>query len=295
MSPIHSIMFSWRTINRSLIRAERLLELVTTRSSVVDRPNAKKLKVTTGELSFKDVCFHYDPRKQIIKNVSLLVEGGQTVALVGETGGGKSTLLTLLSRAYDVTGGSISIDGQDLRSVTQSSLRENIGLVPQNSSLFNSSIRENVRYGRHDALDNEIEDACRAAAIHDDIMGFPDRYDTVVGERGVKLSGGQLQRIAIARVLLRNPKIVLLDEATSALDSSTEALVQKAFRELTKGRTTVVIAHRLSTIMKADCIFVIENGKIIESGTHAELVSGGFKYEELWRSQFGQSHHGDGV
>jgi ABC-type multidrug transport system fused ATPase/permease subunit len=194
-------------------------------------------------------------------------------------------MLKLLFRFYDVTGGSIMIDGQDLRSVTQSSLREALGLVPQDPVLFNQTIRQNVRYARLNATDAEIEDACRAAAIHDDIVGFPDGYNSKVGERGVRLSGGQLQRIAIARVLLKNPKIVLLDEATSAIDSGIEALIQEAFRKLSKGRTTFVIAHRLSTIVDADQIIVIEKGAILERGTHHELLEKNGKYNELWSKQ----------
>jgi ABC-type multidrug transport system fused ATPase/permease subunit len=195
-------------------------------------------------------------------------------------------MLKLLFRFYDVTGGSIMIDGQDLRSVTQASLRDAIGLVPQDPVLFNQTIRQNIRYAKLDASDTEIEDACRAAAIHDDIVGFPDGYNSKVGERGVRLSGGQLQRIAIARVLLKNPKIVMLDEATSAIDSSIEALIQQAFRKLSQGRTTFVIAHRLSTIADADQILVVEKGEIIERGRHQELLMNeGGKYAELWSKQ----------
>ncbi|KAH3938455.1 hypothetical protein HBH98_251560 [Parastagonospora nodorum] len=220
-----------------------------------------------------------------VQGVNMEVQGGRTLAFVGETGGGKSTMLQLLFRFYDVTGGSIMIDGQDLRSVTQSSLREALGVVPQDPVLFNQTIRQNVRYARLQATDAEIEDACRSAAIHDDIENFPDKYESKVGERGVRLSGGQLQRIAIARVLLKNPKIVLLDEATSALDSETEEKIQVAFRKLSKGRTTFVIAHRFSTIVDADQILVVEKGKIIERGTHQYLLLTSGKYSELWSKQ----------
>jgi ABC-type transport system involved in Fe-S cluster assembly fused permease/ATPase subunit len=285
MSPLHMMIFSWRSLNNSLIDAERLLQLLNTKPSVTDADDAQPLVVKAGNVEFKDVEFAYDPRKQIINKVNLSVQGGQTVAFVGETGGGKSTMLKLLSRAYDVTGGSISIDGQDLRSVTRSSLREAMGLVPQDPALFNISIRENIRYGRLEATDAEIEDACRAAAIHDAITEFPDGYDSKVGERGVKLSGGQLQRIAIARILLRNPKIVLLDEATSAVDSATEATIQEAFKKLSTGRTTFVIAHRLSTIVDADQICVVDKGEIVQRGTHAQLLEMGGKYAELWTKQ----------
>lgn len=285
MDPLYMMAYSWRTLSNSLIDAERLLQLLNTEPSVTDMENAHELVVKAGKVEFKDVDFAYDPRKQIVKSVNLSAEGGQTIAFVGETGGGKSTMLKLLSRAYDVTGGSISIDGQDLRSVTRSSLRDVMGLVPQDPELFNSTVRENIRYGRLNATNAEIEDACRAAAIHDAIEEFPEGYNSKVGERGVKLSGGQLQRIAIARVLLRNPKIVLLDEATSAVDSAIEAQIQEAFKKLSAGRTTFVIAHRLSTIVEADQILVVDKGEIIERGTHAELLEHGGKYFELWTKQ----------
>ncbi|KAJ4298886.1 hypothetical protein N0V90_004129 [Kalmusia sp. IMI 367209] len=285
MSPLYMMSYSYRHISSSLIDAERLLQLLNTKPTVADHENAQDLIVKAGKVQFKDVDFAYDARKQIIKNVNFDVEGGKTVAFVGETGGGKSTMLKLLFRFYDVSNGSITIDGQDLRSVTLSSIRDSIGLVPQDPALFNQTIRQNVRYAKLDATDAEIEDACRAAAIHDDIVSFPDGYASKVGERGVRLSGGQLQRIAIARVLLKNPKIVMLDEATSAIDSAIEAQIQEAFKKLSKGRTTFVIAHRLSTIVEADCILVVEKGEIIERGTHAELIAKGGKYWELWSKQ----------
>jgi ABC-type transport system involved in Fe-S cluster assembly fused permease/ATPase subunit len=285
MSPLHMMAYSWRVLSNSLIDAERLLQLLNTKPTVDDAKDAKPLVVDAGKVEFKDIDFGYDERKQIIKGVNMTAEGGHTIAFVGETGGGKSTLLKLLSRAYDVTGGAILIDGQDIRSVTRSSLRDAMGLVPQDPELFNTSIRENIRYGRLEATNADIEDACRAAAVHDAIVEFPDGYNSKVGERGVKLSGGQLQRIAIARVLLRNPKIVLLDEATSAVDSATEALIQEAFRKLSAGRTTFVIAHRLSTIVEADQILVVDKGEIAERGKHSELLEKGGKYAELWNKQ----------
>ncbi|KAF2675836.1 ATP-binding cassette-type vacuolar membrane transporter-like protein Hmt1, partial [Lentithecium fluviatile CBS 122367] len=285
MSPLYVMSYSYRHISSSLIDAERLLQLLNTKPTVADHENAEELVVKAGEVEFKEIVFAYDPRKQVIKNVSFSVEGGKTVAFVGETGGGKSTMLKLLFRFYDVTNGSIMIDGQDLRSVTLSSLRESLGLVPQDPALFNQTIRQNVRYAKLDATDEEIEDACRAASIHNDIVSFPDGYNSKVGERGVRLSGGQLQRIAIARVLLKNPKIVMLDEATSAIDSAIEAQIQEAFKRLSKGRTTFVIAHRLSTIVEADQILVVDKGEIIERGTHSELLELGGKYSELWTKQ----------
>lgn len=285
-SPLYVLSHSFRQITSSLIDAERLLQLLNTEPTVADQEGAKEIVVEKGEVEFKDVRFHYDERKPSIQNVNLKASGGQTIAFVGETGGGKSTMLKLLFRFYDVTSGSIMIDGQDLRSVTQASLHDVMGVVPQDPVLFNQSIRRNLRYAKLDATDAEIKDACRAAAIHDDIVGFSDGYNSKVGERGVRLSGGQLQRIAIARVLLQNPKIVLLDEATSAIDSSTEALIQEALRKLTQGRTTFVIAHRLSTIVHADQILVVDKGEIIERGTHQELLQNqGGKYTTLWYMQ----------
>jgi ABC-type transport system involved in Fe-S cluster assembly fused permease/ATPase subunit len=285
ISPLRVLSTSYSHISSSLINAERLLQLLNTNPSVADRDDAKELVVEEGKVEFQDVKFAYDVRSSTIKGVSLQAEGGQTIAFVGETGGGKSTMLKLLFRFYDVTGGSIMIDGQDLRSVTQSSLREALGLVPQDPALFNQTILQNIRYARLEATDQEIEHACRAAAIHDDIQGFPDKYNSKVGERGVRLSGGQLQRIAIARVLLKNPKIVLLDEATSAIDSAIEEQIQRAFRGLSKGRTTFVIAHRLSTIADANQILVIDKGEIVERGTHQELLGVGGKYFSLWSKQ----------
>ncbi|KAL5117322.1 hypothetical protein ACEQ8H_004767 [Pleosporales sp. CAS-2024a] len=284
-SPLYVLSYSYRRISSSLIDAERLLQLLHTKPTVADKEGAGELVVKEGKVQFIDAEFAYDVRKPIIKGVNLEADGGQTIAFVGETGGGKSTMLKLLFRFYDVTGGSILIDGQDLRSVTQSSLRDALGLVPQDPVLFNQTIRQNIRYARLEATDAEIEEACRAAAIHDDIEGFPDKYNSKVGERGVRLSGGQLQRIAIARVLLKNPKIVLLDEATSAIDSAIEEQIQTAFRKLSKGRTTFVIAHRLSTIAEADQILVIEKGEIIERGSHQKLLEVNGKYSELWTKQ----------
>lgn len=289
-SPLYVLSRTYRHISGSLIDAERLLQLLKTRPTVADKEGAQLLEVKEGKVHFKDVEFAYDARKPIIKAVNLEVGGGQTIAFVGETGGGKSTLLKLLFRFYDVTAGSIMIDGQDVRSVTQSSLRDALGVVPQDPVLFNQTIRQNIRYARLEATDKEIEDACCAAIIHEDIVNFPDGYNSKVGERGVRLSGGQLQRIAIARVLLQNPKIVLLDEATSAIDSSIEALIQQAFSRLSQGRTTFVIAHRLSTIVAADQILVVEQGEIVERGKHHELLNVGGKYAELWTKQTAGYH-----
>ena len=285
MNPLYTMADSYRQISSTLIDAERLLQLLNTKPSVAEAGLPHDLAVNSCKVEFKDVDFSYDSRKGVLKKINFVAEPGKTIAFVGGTGGGKSTILKLLFRFYDVTGGSITIDDQDVRSVTISSLREALGVVPQDPSLFNQSILENVKYARLDATDEEIQEACKAAAIHDKVMTFPDGYKSKVGERGVKLSGGELQRVAIARVLLKNPKIVMLDEATSAVDSSTEAQIQEAFKCLSAGRTTFVVAHRLSTIMEADLILVVDRGEIIERGTHSELLHQGGKYLELWTKQ----------
>ena len=269
-----------------LIDAERILDLLKTEPKIRNKANAVPLKVKEGKVSFRAVDFAYDPRKPTLCDICFTADGGQTVALVGETGGGKSTILKLLFRYYDVAAGCITIDGQDIRDVTLHSLRESFGMVPQDPSLFNISIMENVRYARLEATDEDVHEACQAAAIHDKILSFPDGYKSKVGERGVKLSGGELQRVAIARALLRDSPIVLLDEATSMVDAETESLIQQAFKKLTSGRTTFVIAHRLSTIQNADLILVVHGGQIIERGTHNELFAQKGKYLSLWSKQF---------
>ncbi|KAK0661411.1 Heavy metal tolerance protein [Lasiodiplodia hormozganensis] len=284
--PLGHLTWTLRTTASQLIGAERLLQLLQTKPSVVEKPGAPPLRANApGRVVFADAAFAYDPRKPTLRDVTFAAEPGQTVALVGETGGGKSTILKLLLRFYDVTAGAITIDGQDVRDVSLDSLRGALGVVPQDPALFNQSIMENVRYARLDATDEEVREACRAAVVHDKIESFPDGYAARVGERGVKLSGGELQRLAIARVFLTDPRIVLLDEATSAIDSGTEARIQEAFRRLSAGRTTFVIAHRLSTIMHADLILVVDNGRIVERGSHAELLKKGGKYQELWSKQ----------
>lgn len=282
---VKRVASSYQAISSTLINAERLLHLLYTEPSVTNAKSPKELIVNAGEVRFEGVSFAYDPRKPLIEKLNLVAEPGKTVAIVGTSGSGKSTLFKLLFRFYDICEGSITIDGQNLDKVTLSSLRSAIGIVPQSPTLFNRSILENVRYGRLNATEEEIIDACKAAAIHERIMEFPDGYEAKVGEGGVRLSGGELQRLAIARVLLKNPKIVVLDEATSAVDTSTEAKIQKAFQRLSSGRTVFVIAHRLSTVVGADRILVVEGGKIIEGGTHDELLANRGKYNELWTHQ----------
>ena len=283
--PIMHISWSIRRFTSMITDSERLLQLFQTKATIVDAPSAVDITIKDGEVEFDQVDFAYNARKSTLTDVSFKAKSGQTVALVGETGGGKSTILKLLYRYYDVSGGAIRIDGQDIRGVTLDSLRDSFGMVPQDPSLFNISIMENVRYARLEATDEEVKEACRGAAIHDKIETFPDKYESTVGERGVKLSGGELQRIAIARAILRQPKIVLLDEATSMIDAETESLIQEALQRLRQSRTTFIIAHRLSTIQHADLILVIHDGKIVERGTHDELFRLNGKYVALWSKQ----------
>jgi ABC-type multidrug transport system fused ATPase/permease subunit len=285
ISPLQTIAWSYQNLTSTLIDAERLLQLLQTSPSVKEREDCSELRVGQGKVEFRNVSFAYTPQKDAVKRLNFEVLQGTTIALVGESGAGKSTLFGLLLRSFDPTEGSIVIDGQELSSVSLSSLREAIGVVPQDPGLFNTSILQNIQYANQKASNEEVEDACKAAAIHEKIMSLPSKYNTVIGERGVQLSGGQRQRIAIARVLVKKPRIVLLDEATSAVDSLTEEKVQEAFKNLGAGRTMFVIAHRLSTTINADQILVMHNGEIIESGRHEELLAKKGKYFELWDSQ----------
>jgi ATP-binding cassette, subfamily B, heavy metal transporter len=283
--PLDLLGMVYRTIKQGLIDMEAMFNLIDTPAEIVDKPGAPELVVSGGALSFEDVSFGYDPDRQILGGVSFTVPEGGTLAVVGPSGAGKSTIARLLYRFYDVTGGRILIDGQDLRDVTQSSLRAQIGIVPQDTVLFNDTIGYNVGYGREGATQDEIEAAARGAAIHSFIAAQTKQYDTPVGERGLKLSGGEKQRVAIARTLLKNPPILILDEATSALDSRTEAEIQETLARIAAKRTTIVIAHRLSTIVDADEIIVLDAGHIAERGTHRELLRARGLYAEMWARQ----------
>jgi len=273
-------------IQRALVAVERVFEVLDTLPDVQDAPDAVVLSDIRGHIVFDGVSFGYDPNELVLKNVNLEVQPGQMIALVGPSGSGKTTLVNLLARFYDPTYGTIYLDGHDLRQIKLQSLRRQIGIVLQETYLFTGTIRDNIRYGKPEATEEEIVRAAIAANAHEFIMELPDDYDTEIGERGVKLSGGQRQRLAIARAILRNPRILILDEATSSLDSTSEALIQSALENLMRGRTSFVIAHRLSTIMKADRILVMENGIIVDSGTHEELLQRGGLYAKLYEMQF---------
>lgn len=264
---------------------KRFVDLMRMEPAIRDDPDAQVMDTAKGDILIDDVSFHYDEGDEVLEHVSIHIPVGETVAVVGPSGGGKSTLCQLIPRFYDVTAGRILVDGQDVRTVTQHSLRQNIGIVQQDVFLFAGTIMDNIRYGRPDATDAEIAQAARRAEIYDDIMAMPDGFQTYVGERGVMLSGGQKQRVSIARIFLKNPPILILDEATSALDSVTESRIQSAFDELAKGRTTLIIAHRLSTIRNAHRIIVVDQNRIVEEGTHEELLALGGEYAGLYNAQ----------
>ena len=283
--PLNFLGVVYRQIRQSLTDLENLMSLLELEPEVKDRPDSRPLALNGAEVRFEAVSFGYDPRRPVLHDVDFTVAAGHTLALVGSSGAGKSTVVRLLFRFYDVSAGAVLIDGQDLREVTQESLRAAIGLVPQDTVLFNDTIRANIAYGRPGAAQAEIEAAAQAAQIHDFVERLPDGYDTVVGERGLKLSGGEKQRVAIARALLKDPRILIFDEATSALDSRAEKAIQAELERISQGRTTLVIAHRLSTVMDADLILVLTHGRIAERGTHAQLLEAKGEYARMWALQ----------
>ncbi len=283
--PLDMLGMVYREIKQGLIDMEQMFGIIDTQTEIADDPHARPLEVRAGHVRFSHVEFSYEPRRQILHDVSFDIPPGRRLAVVGHSGAGKSTLSRILYRFYDIAGGSVTIDGQDIRRVTQDSLRRAIGIVPQDTVLFNDTIGYNIAYGRIGASQAEIEAAARGAAIHDFIVSLPDGYATTVGERGLKLSGGEKQRVAIARTILKDPRILILDEATSALDSATEADIQDALRDVSASRTTLVIAHRLSTITDADEIIVMDAGRIVERGTHTALLARDGRYAEMWALQ----------
>ena len=284
-APLFLLGMMYREVKQALTNMERLFGLLDERQDVQDAPDAVPLAGGQPRVRFEDVRFGYDPRRRILHDIDFEIPAGGTVAVVGHSGCGKSTLARLLYRFYDVDGGRITVDGHDLRRLTQASLRGAIAIVPQDTVLFNDSIYYNIHYGRPTASRAEVEAAARAAHIHEFIQGLPDGYDTQVGERGLKLSGGEKQRVAIARAILKNPSILIFDEATSALDSQSERAIQAELERIQEGRTTLVIAHRLSTVMNADQILVMDGGRIVERGTHAELLERDGRYAQMWRLQ----------
>jgi ATP-binding cassette subfamily B protein len=283
--PLNFLGVIYREIKQSLTDLDKMFTLMEREREVDDAPGARPLEVTEGRVTFDHVSFAYDPARPILHDLSFEIPPGKTVAVVGPSGAGKSTLARLMYRFYDVTGGALRIDGQDIRQVTQASLRQSIGIVPQDTVLFNDTVAYNIAYGRAGASQEEVEAAAKAARIHDFITATPKGYETMVGERGLKLSGGEKQRVAIARTLLKNPPIMIFDEATSALDSANERAIQAELQGVARNKTALVIAHRLSTVVDAHQILVMELGRIIERGTHAELLALNGRYAEMWRLQ----------
>lgn len=285
-NPVKRISRVFGTVQKAMAAADRVFSVLDTNEEIKDKEDAVDLPDVNGSVEFKDVSFAYNTKHTILKNLSLRADPGQVVAIVGPSGAGKTTLINLIPRFYDVTAGSVCVDGIDVRNIKLNSLRGQIGIVPQETMLFSDTIMHNIRYGRLEATDEEVVKAAKAANAHDFIMGLSEGYQTKIGERGITLSGGQRQRIAIARAILKNPRILILDEATSALDTESEELVQEALDKLMIGRTSFVIAHRLSTILQADKIIVLERGKMVESGTHSELLAKNGLYSHLYNIQF---------
>ncbi len=283
--PLNFMGTMYREIKQSLLDIERMMDILEQNPEIADRPHSTPLTVTGGTIRFEEVAFRYEPERPILNGLSFEVPAGKMVAIVGPSGAGKSTISRILMRFYDIAGGRVTIDGQDIRDVTQASLRGAMGVVPQDTVLFNDTLLYNIQYGRPDATPAEVEEAAKLAQIDGFIKQMPDGYETMVGERGLKLSGGEKQRVAIARTILKAPPILILDEATSALDSHTEKEIQDALDRVSKDRTTLVIAHRLSTIVHADNILVLEQGKLVEQGRHAELLAKDGLYASLWNRQ----------
>ncbi len=283
--PLNLLGMVYREVRQGLVDLETMFALLERKPEIVDEPGARPLDVSKGRIEFKDVSFAYDPDREIIRNISFEIPAGHMVAIVGPSGAGKSTISRILFRFYDVSGGEVLIDGQNIRDVTQHSLRAAIGMVPQDTVLFNDTIEYNIRYGDPEASDEKVREAAKLAQIHDFIMTLPQKYQTMVGERGLKLSGGEKQRVAIARTILKGPPILMLDEATSALDSYTEKEIQESLERVAQDRTTLVIAHRLSTVVHADNIIVLDKGEIVEQGTHAALLREHGLYAGMWQRQ----------